>query len=690
MTELKAGEGGPIDIEADQLIYDREQRLYQAHGQVEVVRGDLSLKAEHAQLDMATKELVAWGNVLLREGEDVVECERLEVNLNTRLGKIYQARLFLKDQNFHITGREAEKLGENVYRVQDGSFTTCDAKRPPWKFTVKELEVTLGGYGIAKGSVFYLEGIPVLYLPIGVYPVRVERQTGFLLPQVGYSGKYGPEIKTAFFWAMAKNMDSTLYADWWGKRGVKEGLEYRYAFTRDTNGKANFYFIDDQVFDKNRYAFFSQHQQKLPYDFYLKGDINYASDNQYIRDFDEDLPEGARIDSRSRRELRSDLFGGKNGDHYSFLADVEAFQDLTRESNDETVQKLPQMSFYAHPQSLYRNLFFFDLSSSYTNFWRPEGLEAHRWDLFPRISYPVRLLDVLKLESSLGARETLYRPRNDPARQLNEWKPRETFEADAEMSTEFYRVYDATRVSTVSNLFKVAKWMHTIEPIVSYQYIPQVNQDDLPLFDEVDRIPYTNQITYGITQRLVGKPEKVGVASGPYEYARLNIFQNYSFGDPFERDSRGRGRYFSDIRAELWWYFRPYVTARCDAGLSPYGWYFDTLNALVNVKDRRNDALQIQYRFTKDNVQELNLDTRLKTISPLYVFFSIRYNLLEKTRVESIYGAEYQAQCWTLGVIVDDRNRSPDGTQEKEMKFQVYFTLLGIGSMGHKPYSMGL
>jgi LPS-assembly protein len=348
------------------------------------------------------------------------------------------------------------------------------------------------------------------------------------------------------------------------------------------------------------------------------------------------------------------------------------------------------MSFYAHPQSLYRNLFFFDLSSSYTNFWRPEGLEAHRWDLFPRISYPVRRLDVLKLESSLGARETLYRPRNDPAHQLNEWKPRETFEADAEMSTEFYRVYDATRVSTVSNLFKVAKWMHTIEPIVSYQYIPQVNQDDLPLFDEVDRIPYTNQITYGITQRLVGKPEKVGVASGPYEYARLNIFQNYSFGDPFERDSRGRGRYFSDIRAELWWYFRPYVTARCDAGLSPYGWYFDTLNALVNVKDRRNDALQIQYRFTKDNVQELNLDTRLKTISPLYVFFSIRYNLLEKTRVESIYGAEYQAQCWTLGVIVDDRNRSPDGTQEKEMKFQVYFTLLGIGSMGHKPYSMGL
>ena len=98
------------------------RRLYEAHGQVEVTRGDFSLKADHARLNMATKDLVAWGNVLLREGEDVIECQRLEVNLETRLGKIYQARLFLKDQNFHITGREAEKLGENHYRIRDGSL----------------------------------------------------------------------------------------------------------------------------------------------------------------------------------------------------------------------------------------------------------------------------------------------------------------------------------------------------------------------------------------------------------------------------------------------------------------------------------------------------------------------------------------------------------------------------------------
>jgi LPS-assembly protein len=166
---------------------------------VKVTRGDLSLVADHAQLNMATKDVKAWGNVTMREGEDVLECDRLEVNLETRLGKVYQAKFFLKEQNFHITGEEAEKFGENLYRIRKGSFTTCDAARPPWKFTAEELEVTLGGYAVAKSPVFYIEDVPVLYSPRGYFPVKKERETGFLLPNVGYSSQNGFEVKTAFF-----------------------------------------------------------------------------------------------------------------------------------------------------------------------------------------------------------------------------------------------------------------------------------------------------------------------------------------------------------------------------------------------------------------------------------------------------------------------------------------------------------
>jgi len=682
-------EQGPVDIGADQLIYDRDEELFQAHGNVEVVRGDFSLKSDHAQLKMTTKEMVAWGNVLLREGENVVECERLEVNLDTRLGKIYQAKLFLKDQNFHVTGKEAEKLGENQYRIREGSFTTCDAKRPPWKFTVKELDVTLTGKGIAKGPVFYLENIPVLYLPVAIFPINRERETGFLLPEVGYSNRYGFKFNDAFFWAISKNMDATLYFGRPGDRGFKEGLEYRYAFNKETKGQANFYFIDDQVYkgeeekDKgNRYAFFIQHEQQLPYDFYLKGDINYVSDRFYPRDFDDDLPERTKIDSWSLNQLRSVFFGGKNWDQFSFLAEGVVFNDLTKESNDETAQKLPQISFYAHPQSLLKNSLFYDITSSYTNFWRETGVEAHRGDLFPRISYPLRLFNVLKLESNVGLRETIYQLHDDPTHSFQGWKSRETLEAGTEMSVELYRVYEATRFPKVSRLFKVAKWMHTIEPTIGYLYSPQVNQDELPQFDPIDRIPFTSQVTYGITQRLVGKSEKEGLESGPYEYGRLKIFQSYNLGDPFVKNNEEER--FSNIRAELWWNLRPYMTVRWDTEFNPYRGNFETLNASIRVRDQRDDAILAQYRFTKDNLKGINLLARVRTIKSLYVYGASYYNLLEKAWVENIYGAEYRAQCWTLGVTVEDKNRSPDGSQKKELKFQVYFNLLGIGSIGHK------
>jgi LPS-assembly protein len=691
-VKITKGEG-PIDIQADHLVYEREKQIYEAHGNVEISRDDFFLRADHAQLNTVTKEVMAWGNVVLREGEDVAECERLEVNLETRLGKIYNARLFLKDQNFHIIGKEAEKLGENRYRVREGSFTTCDAERPPWKFTSEELEVTMEGYGIVKGPVFRIADIPVLYLPVAVFPVRKERQTGFLLPRIDYSTRFGPEVGTAFFWAIEKDMDATFYLDRLGDsrgRGFKEGLEYRYAFAPETKGQANFHFIDDQVFGGNRYAFFIEHEQKFPYDLYLKGDINYVSDNDYVRDFDEDLPTGAKIDSRSLRQLRSVLFGGKDWDQFSFLAQGDFFKNLSTESNDETLQKLPEISFSAHPQSLFGTPFFFDLSSSYTHFWREKGVEAQRGDVFPSLSYPIRLFDIWKVEPNIGLRETVYRFNDDPTGRFEGWETRETLQAAVETSTEFYRVYDGSVLPWMSNLFKMAKWMHTIEPMVSYTYSPRVNQEGIPIFDEVDRVPFTSQATYGVTQRLVGKPQKEGTSSGPYEYARLRIFQSYSLGDPFETDSEGRSRYFSDIFAELWLHFNPYVSALADAGFNVYRERVDTLDGLLRFKDKRDDSLYIQYRFTKDQIDQFNLFARVKTIHPLYLYGGIRYNLLEHTRVDSVYGAEYQAQCWSMGLVVEDRNRSPDGTQKKELKFEVYFNLLGLGALGHKPFFMAM
>jgi LPS-assembly protein len=741
VVDLKMGKDeGPVNIEADELSYKREERIYQGDGNVEVTRGDFSLRANHARLNMVTNELTAWGDVLMSEREDVMECERLEVNLESQVGRAYKAKLFLKNNNYHITGDEAEKLGENRYRVRNGSFTTCDDKRPPWKFTVKEMEITLADSGIAKGSVLYVEDIPLFYLPWGTIPLRKERQTGFLLPQIGISGENGPEVKTAFYWAMTKEMDSTVYLSYLGDRGLKEGLEYRYSFGRESNGEARFYFINDNVFNGKRDSYFFQGEQKLPEDFYLKANINRVSDRVYLRDFDSDLPQGAKIDASSTRQLRSVLFGGKDWDRFSLLAEALYFQDMelpdspiipkdqTMLGSGRILKELPQLSFFAHPQSLYQNLFFYDFTSSYANFARETGVTAHVVDLLPRISYPARLLDVLKFDSNIGFRETAYRADTDSGEPIKRSGSREIFDSNVSLSTEFYKVHDGTVIRWLSDLFNVDKWMHTIEPTIGYRYTPHVDQDDLPRLDDLkrsllpERVLDANEITYGVTQRLVGKPPKQKVDSGPYEYAMLQIFQSYSFGDPYILNlhrhqvsvspntfiTDGDRRDFSAIQGLLTWRFNPYLMIRWNAAFDPYRVAFDELNTLVRVKDKRNDAFQIDYRYSNkltgltppdsgDKINTINFHTRLKTIDPLYLYGSLRYNLEDHSTVESTYGLEYQAQCWTLGFTFEDKRvgvttSEKNGvlTFKKDTTFQIYVNLLGLGGLGDRPKFMGL
>jgi lipopolysaccharide assembly outer membrane protein LptD (OstA) len=107
-------------------------------------------------------------------------------------------------------------------------------------------------------------------------------------------------------------------------------------------------------------------------------------------------------------------------------------------------------------------------------------------------------------------------------------------------------------------------------------------------------------------------------------------------------------------------------------------------------RDRRNDMVLVQYVNSRGAFQEINLMGRVKTIPPLYLFGAFYYNLLAGTWVQSVFGAEYQAQCWSAGFFFEDTNRSPDRTQKKELKFNFYFNLLNIGSVGRKPSFMTL
>ena len=132
-----------------------------------------------------TRDAVADGQVELIEPGGELHGSSLQANFTTGLGRLGQGQVFLRERNFYLSGDEIERLGAASYRVSGGRFTTCDGDLPDWQFSAAQVDVSLGSYAVARDVWFEVRNQPLLYLPYLVFPVKQERESGFLLPRVG-------------------------------------------------------------------------------------------------------------------------------------------------------------------------------------------------------------------------------------------------------------------------------------------------------------------------------------------------------------------------------------------------------------------------------------------------------------------------------------------------------------------------
>jgi LPS-assembly protein len=730
-AEISYEAQGPVTMEADTLTYNQQGDSISLEGAVRILYKDMTVQADKVIFYDKTKDVVAEGGVVLTEGEDILRCDRLELNIETKKGTVYQGKIFLKKKNFHVTGSKMEKLGESEYRVHDATVTTCDAKLPYWMFTVKELDVDIEGYGQGWWAGFRVLDIPVLYFPWAAFPVKRDRQSGFLFPDLGSSSKWGPEITIPFYWAIAPNQDATFYAERIGDtrgRGWKEGAEYRYAWSTQAQGqiRGNYIWDErgdkspwwDERQDKSRWSIFAEHDQRFSGGYYFKTNINWVSDKDYPLDFPSDIPEETRIDATSLNQLESTITVGKNWEWGVLETDAYYFRrlyfpdefsnpfPLQADDNGVTMQMLPQMNFSLYQDRFLETPIFYEMEAQGTHFWREELpptpgareiLRGGRIDLYPRVSVPLKPLDIVRFEPWVGYRETIY---FDPTGKFDDVTSREIFDAGASLATTISRVFPL-------EWGKVRGLKHIIEPKVIYTYIPGVNQDhhpdftrgtnstviqtDNPYFNHgIDTITRQNTVTWMLTNYLIGKEVgKDGEVTYP-EYLYLKIYQGYNFSPDLPDEGV---EHLSNLAAEARIAPFTWLTGTMNLEYNPHRNRLDVFNTGVQFADTRGDHLGVQYRFTKSfvsdpslplaGVEELNGELGIRIIKPLDLYFDYRYNLRDKVRIETVYGLDYRHQCWEVSLRVHDINRQPDPTEingtGRELKVMVWLTLTGLG-----------
>jgi LPS-assembly protein len=654
-------QSGALSLLADSLTYDKSSDSYTAEGDVKLEWDDATLTADSALLRQADSTAEAQGSVLLRRGGDTLHAQRLTLNLDTERGAITDGYLFMQQGNFHLRGTKMEKLGVEDYHIENGSFTVCDGDVPSWKFTAKELDVTLGEYATGKNVLFYIKDVPVLYLPYMVFPIKRERQSGLLIPRLGTSGKKGLNLVVPYYWVISPNQDAIFSLDISSRRGVGTGFDYRYIRKAGSEGSFRGYMIYDTDRDRIRGDFSEKHVEEISPSITFKSDVNYTSDRDFYRDYTDGFGE------YNRKSVDSNIFLTKRWQGFSLTPELRFSQDLDSPTNTATLQKLPLITLTGVKQRIGSLPVYFSLDSNFTNFYREEGLNGQRIDVHPSLWYyfnPVRELEGV---AWFGYRERLYNTYGGGSD--TSFRQTGLFDGGVSFSSTLARVYDigGSKLSKVQNI---------LIPEIAYTYQQNVNQESLPFFDFNDRAISQNKITYSLASYLTGKFAN-GEAPADYRnLAYLKLSQEYDFGGT-RRDLLtlyDELHPFSDVRIEA--AISPFkgISFTTDSRFNPYHTNFSTTNVAVKTADDKGNLVEIGYRFSRTQLEYLEGKLLINLLKPFVFQFDGRYSVDGGALLESYYSLEYKQQCWSVAFSYGNR---PGNTA-----YYVNFTIAGVGALG--------
>jgi LPS-assembly protein len=713
----------PWHIAADRIQYHQELDLYEAQGNVTVTRQGRKLTADTVVLNQKTQDALAEGNVRLISGEDTLSASRLELNLNTETGLLTNGSLFFSENHLYLSGDHIRKTGPQTFSADRITITACDGPDPDWRITGKDLNVTLEGYGLAKHAALWAGKVPILYTPYLVFPVKLRRQSGFLMPELGYSTRKGGHFLLPFFWAINDSSDATLYGQYMSERGLRTGMEYRYVLSQMSMGtlmadgfndlkvddgagdsSKKWGYDDDEALRTNtdRYWVRMKSDQELWLGFDAKLDIDIVSDQDYLSEFksgfngfdktrDYFIGTYGRTLDASDDPIRMNQFTlSRVWKRYSFNTNMLWYDDVVKRRNnvtDQTLQRWPLVSFNGIKQPLADSPLRFDLATSYVHFYRIHGTRGQRIDLYPRLYLPFQLANAISIEPSAGLRHTAWRTYEDETTGTTDPDDdtffRNLYDLKLNLNTELFRVYEPGPAG--SNRFQ-----HSIKPQIIYAFVPDEDQSDLPKFDRTDRIERENLITYGVTNLFTARYDS-STKDAPTDHRYIQ-FLRFRLEQSFDinKHNEDHPEPFSPITAELDLTPGRYVSIDSDAQWSTYGRKLKSVNAALILWDNRQDRLSIDYRNSKEYTRDaldpdgILVDKEIESVR-LNAVFNINEhwrmsgaherNLLESEDIETLFGIGYRTQCWGIDVEYSIEN----GNQS----YTAMFNLLGLGSFGN-------
>jgi len=510
-----------VHITADRIEHSQITDVYEADGSVVIVQGTTKLMADHATLFALSGTVLANGHVTLTGRASVLNGDRLELNVNTEAGVVADGQLFIERSNSLFTGRLMQRFSEDHYRIKDGAFTNCDARKgevPAWRFTFKDADLMSGDQVTTRDTWLCVNDIALFPVPDLSYPLATGRKSGLLSPSPGYDNRFGWNYRQSFYWALSPSQDLTISPQYWTDLGTGVDFEYRYALDRKSKGQWMVSALKQEKMPmvegasssdvkKTRALISGMHIQQINPDLKVNATAFLVSDAQYLSQLSNSATARAMPSGESSLFVNQRLANGNLYVLGQYLQPLSA-------GGKETFQRLPQVG---HGFANYAPLggpVLLSMDSQAVNFSREAGFQLSRVDLLPSLSTDMlNLGHVVGVTPQVRLRETYYTRGAETAKPVH----RETLWAGVEGATRLSRRFDAEDGRSL---------LHTIEPKIVYEYVPPTDQSKIVQVDDVDDLGKKNLVTYSMQNRLLGQDAR-GMTRN---WLNLTLAQSYRLG----------------------------------------------------------------------------------------------------------------------------------------------------------------
>ena len=325
ILDTPSTENNDIYFSADEMENDSTNSLITASGNVEIIRDNLTLRADKVIYNQNTDHISAKGNVILVEQSgNVLFADQIDLSEHMQNADVQNIKVVLADKT-RLAANSFHKKNDDTKILRQAVYTPCDncvGQSPLWQLKAQKVVHNPTDQNIEYQNAFLeIKGVPVLYTPYFAHPdPSVKHRSGFLFPRVISNSYLGAAIQPQYFWDISPQENLTFNPIISSDKGiVYSGIFNKYFYRGELNASGTF--LRDEDEDKNRGNLFLYGRYEINDYWVADTDINYASDDNYLKDLSLPQKDNSWLTSRVRLQAFDNRnYASVEGYYYDMLS----------------------------------------------------------------------------------------------------------------------------------------------------------------------------------------------------------------------------------------------------------------------------------------------------------------------------------------------------------------------------------